>query len=155
MQNRARRSHYSRHFLLVSISVLLIPDFRSTTRVANTTIFELSRSVASHESDASFEFSSLLTRNPSKEGQRIIRRMAMANPWEWLENWVKEHVNATVYDDEAGAKHLGQECLRDAMKAGVNQASLIKAAGGNLTTFMLTELNSAAEREVNRLAEKG
>jgi hypothetical protein len=78
----------------------------------------------------------------------------MANPWEWLEGWVGEHVNATVFDDEAGAKDLAEECLRDAKKAGINEASLIKAAGGNLVTFMLTELDVAANREVNRLAEK-
>jgi hypothetical protein len=78
----------------------------------------------------------------------------MANPWEWLEGWVREHVNATVYEDEAGARHLADECLRDAKKAGINEASLIKAAGGNLVTFMLTELDAAATREVNRLAER-
>jgi len=78
----------------------------------------------------------------------------MANPWEFLEGWAREHVNATVHDDEATAKHLADECLRDAKKAGLNEAALIKAAGGNLVSFMLTELNSAATREENRLAGK-
>jgi hypothetical protein len=44
--------------------------------------------------------------------------------------------------DTAGAKILASECLRDAKKAGMNEAAVIKAAGGNLATFMLTELES-------------
>jgi hypothetical protein len=78
----------------------------------------------------------------------------MANPWEFLEGWAREHVNATVFDDEATAKQLAAECLRDAKKAGISEQALIKAASGNLVSFMLSELNTAATREVNRLASK-
>jgi hypothetical protein len=78
----------------------------------------------------------------------------MANPYEFLRDWVREHVNATTYGDAAGAKILASECLRDAKKAGMNEAAVIKAAGGNLASFMLTELESAANSEVERLASK-
>jgi uroporphyrinogen-III decarboxylase len=78
----------------------------------------------------------------------------MANPWEFLRDWCSEHVNPTGYDDTTGAEYLANECLRDAKKAGISQAALIKAAGGNLASFMLSELESAVNREVDRLASK-
>ena len=43
----------------------------------------------------------------------------MANPFEFLQNWTREHVNATVYDDKPTAKVLAQECVTDAEKAGI------------------------------------
>jgi hypothetical protein len=78
----------------------------------------------------------------------------MRNPFEFLRNWVQEHVNATAYDDAPTAKKLAQECLRDAKAAGYNEAGIIKAAGGDLAGYMLSELDSAANREVERLAAK-
>jgi hypothetical protein len=78
----------------------------------------------------------------------------MANPWEFLRDWVSEHVNSTVYDDEPTAKRLAAECLHDAKEAGIAAASLIKAAGGNLTSHILNALNSVVNREVDRLASK-
>lgn len=78
----------------------------------------------------------------------------MANPWEYLRDWTKEHVNATAYEDEGTAKALAAECLRDAKKAGFSEAAIIKAAGGNLETHMLNALNSQVDREVERLAAK-
>jgi hypothetical protein len=78
----------------------------------------------------------------------------MVNPWEFLSSWAREHVNATAYDDEATAKRLAKECLQEAKQAGVSEAALVKAASGNLVGFMLSELNRAADREVERLAAK-
>lgn len=78
----------------------------------------------------------------------------MRNPYEFLRDWASEHVNATMYDDEPTAEHLAKECLRDAKEAGYNEAGIIKAAGGNLAGYMLSELDSAANREVERLAAK-
>jgi len=73
------------------------------------------------------------------------------NPFEFLRAWVRENANATVYDDRAGAEHLARECIRDAEKAGFGETSITKAAGGNLADYMEGELNSAADREVERL----
>lgn len=78
----------------------------------------------------------------------------MANPFEFLRDWCREHVNATAFGDEAGALALADECLRDAKKAGFSEAAIIRAANGNLPGFMLSELESAAQREVDRLANK-
>ncbi len=78
----------------------------------------------------------------------------MRNPYEFLRDWAREHVNPTAYDDEPTAKILAQECLRDARQAGYSEAGIIKAAGGNLENFMLSELESAVNREVERLAAK-
>jgi hypothetical protein len=78
----------------------------------------------------------------------------MANPWEFLETWVRENVNPTGYNAEGVAKQLARECLQAADCAHINQAAVIKAAGGNLETFMLTELEGAANREVDRLTSK-
>ena len=78
----------------------------------------------------------------------------MANPWEFLDRWTRDHVNATVYDDTATAEILAQECVRDAEKAGIGETSLTKAAGGNLVTHMEMALNSAADQEVERVVNK-
>jgi hypothetical protein len=78
----------------------------------------------------------------------------MANPWEFLSKWVENHVHATAYDDDGTAKNLAAQCLEAAKKAGISAASVIKAAGGNLQSFMLDALNSAVNREVDRQASK-
>jgi len=76
------------------------------------------------------------------------------NPWEFLSNWARENVHATALDDEPTAKALAETCLRDARAAGINQDSVIKAAHGDLSGFFLSELNSAANAEAERLAAK-
>ena len=78
----------------------------------------------------------------------------MANPWEFLEAWARENVQPSGYNADGVAKQLARECLQAAARAHINEAAVIKAAGGNLETFMLTELESAANQEVNRLAGK-
>jgi hypothetical protein len=78
----------------------------------------------------------------------------LVNPFKYLQAWCREHVKATAYEDDAGAEHLASECLRDAKKAGVSEAAVTRAAGGNLASFMRSELDSAADKEVDRLASK-
>jgi hypothetical protein len=78
----------------------------------------------------------------------------MANPYEFLRDWCREYVNPTMYDDEPTAKSLADRCLDAAKAAGLSAAGVIKAAGGNLKSYMLSELNSAADREVERLSSK-
>lgn len=56
----------------------------------------------------------------------------MANPWEFLEAWVRENVNPTGYDAEGVAKHLARECLQAADRAHINQAAVIKRPAGTL-----------------------
>ncbi|WP_375306351.1 hypothetical protein WI560_32015 [Bradyrhizobium sp. A11] len=72
------------------------------------------------------------------------------NPWEFLDGWANENVHATVYDDNATAEQLAFDCRQAAKDAGVNEAGVVKAAGGNLKSFMLNRLNEAVNREVDR-----
>ena len=60
--------------------------------------------------------------------------------------WVRDHMNPTVYDDQAGAEYLAEECLRDAKNAGLDEADLIKTARGDLAKFMLSHLNVAVKK---------
>jgi hypothetical protein len=78
----------------------------------------------------------------------------MANPWEFLEAWARENVHATAFGDEASAHQLAKDCLEAAKKAGITEAAITKAAGGNLSDFLLSELESAANAEKARLAAK-
>jgi hypothetical protein len=76
------------------------------------------------------------------------------NPFEFLQGWARENVNATSYGDDATAKHLAGECLRAAEKAGFGETSITKAAGGNLASYMRSESESAVSRELERLVSK-
>jgi hypothetical protein len=76
------------------------------------------------------------------------------NPYEFLRDWSRERVNATVYDDEPTAQSLADQCLDAAKATGLRAAAVIKAAGGNLKSYFLSASNSAADREVERLASK-
>lgn len=76
------------------------------------------------------------------------------NPFEFLQGWSREHVHATAYNDRATARYLAGECVRDAQNAGFGETSITKAAGGNLVNFMESELNSAADRELERVVNK-
>ena len=78
----------------------------------------------------------------------------MANPWEFLEAWAKENVQAILFGDEETARQLAKNCVEAAKNAGITEAELTKAAGGNLSDFLLSELESAANAEERRLAAK-
>ena len=78
----------------------------------------------------------------------------MANPWEFLEAWAKENVQAILFGDEETARQLAKNCVEAAKNAGITEAELTKAAGGNLSDFLLSELESAASAEEARLAAK-
>jgi hypothetical protein len=78
----------------------------------------------------------------------------MADPWKFLETWAKENVQAILFDDEETARELAKNCIEAAKKAGIAEAAVTKAAGGNLSDFFLSELESAANAEERRLAAK-
>ncbi|MGM4892317.1 hypothetical protein [Tardiphaga sp. 839_C3_N1_4] len=78
----------------------------------------------------------------------------MANPWEFLDGWARENVHATVFDDKGTADQLAFQCREAAKAAGIHEASVVKAAGGNLESFMLDRLNEAVNAEVERLVAK-
>lgn len=78
----------------------------------------------------------------------------MARSLDFLLEWVRDHMNPTVHDDKPGAEYLADECLRDAKRAGMDEAALIDAAGGDLSGFMLSKLNIAVKKQADRVKGK-
>ena len=70
---------------------------------------------------------------------------------EYLKKWVRKNITPTtahVHNDTITAGRLVEECLWEASgKYHLSEAEVTEAAGGNLLTFMVSELNRAAERE--------
>jgi hypothetical protein len=44
---------------------------------------------------------------------------------------------------------LAEECLWEAQGQNLSEAEVTEAAGGSLLTFMVSELNRAADREID------
>jgi hypothetical protein len=72
----------------------------------------------------------------------------MSTATDFLNGWVQENVNATMYEDTQMAEHLANDCLWEAKKYGITEAELMEAAGGNLKAYMLAELNRAVDHAV-------
>ena len=68
--------------------------------------------------------------------------------FDFLQSWIVENVNATMYEDKDMAEHLAGDCVWEAKTRGITKADLIQAAGGDLDAYMLAELNRAVNREV-------
>ena len=67
----------------------------------------------------------------------------------FLQSWVIENVNATIYEENDTAEHLADDCVWEANTRGITEAAMIEAAGGDLNAYMLAKLNRAVGREVN------
>jgi hypothetical protein len=48
---------------------------------------------------------------------------------------------------------LAEECLWEAQGENLSEAEVSDAAGGNLLTFMVSELNRAAEQKIDEKGE--
>jgi hypothetical protein len=68
--------------------------------------------------------------------------------FDFLQSWVVENVNATIYEDTDMVEYLAHDCVWEANTRGITEGALIEAAGGDLSAYMLAELNRAAGREV-------
>jgi hypothetical protein len=68
--------------------------------------------------------------------------------FDFLQSWIVENVNATMYEDKDTAEHLAHDCVWEASTRGITKADLIEVAGGDLNAYMLAELNRAVDREV-------
>lgn len=74
--------------------------------------------------------------------------------FDFLQSWIVENVNATMYEDKDTAEHLAHDCVWEAKTRGIAKADLIEAAGGDMDAYMLAELNRAVNREVeDRIAQ--
>ena len=73
----------------------------------------------------------------------------MSEASEFLKKWVRKNIKATtahIRDDTLTAGRLAEECLWEAQGENLSAAEVTDAAGGNLLTFMVSELNRAAGR---------
>jgi hypothetical protein len=68
----------------------------------------------------------------------------------FLKKWVSKNIQATtahIRDDTLTAGRLVEECLWEAQGENLSTAEVTEAAGGNLLTFMISELNRAGRRD--------
>jgi hypothetical protein len=68
--------------------------------------------------------------------------------FDFLQSWIVENVNATMYEDKDTAEYLAHDCAWEASTRGITKADLIEVAGGDLNAYMLAELNRAVDHEV-------
>jgi hypothetical protein len=52
--------------------------------------------------------------------------------FDFLQSWIVENVNATMYEDKDMVEHLAGDCVWEAKTRGITKADLIQAAGGDL-----------------------
>ena len=75
--------------------------------------------------------------------------------FDFLQSWIVENVNATMYEDNDGAKYLTQDCVWEAQTRGIAKADLVEAAGGDLNAYLLDELSRAVRRGVEDRIPQG
>jgi hypothetical protein len=77
-----------------------------------------------------------------------LRSQRLVSAADFLKEWVRKNLTPTtahVRDDTLTAGRLVEECLWEAQGENLSTAEVIDAAGGNLLTFMVSELNRAAD----------
>ena len=72
----------------------------------------------------------------------------------FVEEWVSENLNVTLYDDDAEAKANAAKCEEDGARAGYSKTALTKAAGGDLVAYMLSKQNTRVDDHVKYLASR-
>ena len=74
---------------------------------------------------------------------------------EWLDDWVDENLQTPGYQEHPSDMAVATEqCRAEARAAGIAEADLVAAAGGNLEKYLLGRQNSFTDSEVRRKAEK-
>jgi hypothetical protein len=79
----------------------------------------------------------------------------MSDASDFLTKWVRKNITPTTahfHNDTLTAGRLAEECLWEARGQNLSEDEVIDAAGGNLFTFVVSELNRAADQ---RLTEEG
>jgi hypothetical protein len=79
----------------------------------------------------------------------------MSDASDFLTKWVRKNITPTTahfHNDTLTAGRLAEECLGEARGQNLSEDEVIDAAGGNLFTFVVSELNRAADQ---RLTEEG
>ena len=74
---------------------------------------------------------------------------------QFLNHWVTEHVNAIPYPEHlAEARRLAKECVTDAKKKGISKKELEEDLGQDLVSELKDALNTRADEEVKRMANR-
>jgi hypothetical protein len=61
--------------------------------------------------------------------------------FDFLQSWIVENINATMYVYKDTAEHLADDCIWEANTRGITEVALIEAAGSDLDEYMLAKLN--------------
>ena len=80
----------------------------------------------------------------------------MSDASDFLKKWVRKYITPTtahVRDDTFTAGRLAEECLWEAQGQNLSEDEVIDAAGGNLFTFVVAELNRAADQKIDKEGE--
>ena len=75
----------------------------------------------------------------------------MANPHEFLENWVRENVEASPHRNNAEARRLTYECRKATAQAGLSWPEVIRAGSGDVQGYIQNALSRAADREADHV----
>jgi hypothetical protein len=80
----------------------------------------------------------------------------MSEASDFLKKWVRKNITPTTahfHNDTLTAGRLAEECLWEAQGENLREAEVSEAAGGNLLTFMVAELDRAAEQKIDEEGE--
>ena len=80
----------------------------------------------------------------------------MSDVSDFLTKWVRKNITPTtahIRNDTLTAGRLAEECLWEAQGQNLSEDEVIDAAGGNLFTFVVFELNRAAEQKTDEEGE--
>ena len=76
----------------------------------------------------------------------------MSDASDFLTKCVRKNITSTTahfHNDTLTAGRLAEECLWEARGQNLSEDEVIDAAGGNLFTFVVSELNRAAEQKID------
>ena len=76
----------------------------------------------------------------------------MADAHEFLKDWVRESVQTTPYRNKAEARRLAYECRKATASADLSWPAVIKAAGGDVESYVRAALNRAADEEAEHVS---
>jgi hypothetical protein len=84
-----------------------------------------------------------------------LRSAAMSDhALNFLQSWIVENINATMFEERDTVEHLVHDCIWEAQTRGITKGDLNEAAGGDLDTYILAELNRSVDREFeDRIAQ--
>jgi hypothetical protein len=80
----------------------------------------------------------------------------MSDASDLLTKWVRKNITPTTahfHNDTLTAGRLAEECLWEARGQNLSEDEVIDAAGGNLFTFVVSELNRAADQKIDEEGE--